>query len=98
MTTPTTIWRDIRSLPYISTQDMLDIVQALRGKLPAACLSAEAEALDDCACKLQDSISDMQRESDAADWMASREERARVAGGAILSVGDLPRFLTREAI
>jgi len=92
MTTPTQIWRDIRALPYISTSDMLDIIQALRGKLPAACLSPEAEALDSCAMALQDSISDMQRESDAADWMASREERAQVADGAVLSA--IPRFLS----
>jgi len=91
--TATQIWRDIRALPYISTQDMADIVAALRSKLPDNCQSEEAEALDDCACKLQDTISDMERASDAADWMATRDERARVAEGAVLS--DVPRFLTR---
>ena len=96
MTNATQIWRAIRALPFISTQDMLDIVQALRGKLPANCQSEEAEALDDCAIKLQDTISDMQRASDAADWLAQREERAAVADGAVLS--SVPRFLTREAV
>ena len=96
--TPTDIWRAIRALPYISTADMLDMVQALRSKLPADCQSEEAEALDDCAIKLQDTISDMERASDAAGWMAQRDERARVADGAVLPVGAIPRFLTREAL
>lgn len=67
------IWRDIKAAKHEpTTRELLDIVQALRGKFQHDDRRALPEALHDCAISLQDTLSDEGKEDEAADWLAER--------------------------
>ena len=82
------IWRDIKAAKHEpTTRELLDIVQALRGKFNDSDGSAAVEALSDCCIYLSD-CADF-RESEAADWMA--DDAACRRGNA---AGSIPAFIS----
>ena len=100
MTTAQQIWRDIRALPCLSAIEMRDLVQAIRSKLPDACTSAEAEALDDCICLLDDAAQPEINEAEAADWLQERKQcgnRAELDQYTPRTSGSVPAFITEGA-
>lgn len=88
------ILADIRSLPVVTARSCLDVVVALMGVQSDS--GPTTDTLYDCRIGLEDVIADQASNEAAADFIAQRDERARLADRVpvTFSAREVPEFLS----